>query len=339
MESAAPKRLLIDTIDYETGRRVDRWEATQSNADATVKRYPLFRPMSGSFEEDLVRFAHLVQATGPWHTRGRQLGPPVAISPDGEYILYGARPDNGGDGDWLYLADRNGMRPRRVDTGVRASYAAVFSPDGSRIAWQGCTASPCGYALFVTKLGGAPERAQNLPESSPPVWSADGRFVYAVGRPSPTKTCLYKVAGASVRDTKMLRCLDGLRDVEFVQDPSSRTGVLTGSRGAPGQQVFEYTWLLLADGSVLGTHAIDRAAGSGLLSEAGLLTIPMQKGGLAVLDLVSGNAGAVVDAEGWFFGLETTKWVGDSVILLRRTGAPDSFELVAVDMREVSAKR
>ena len=342
MEAAEPKRLVIDTIDFQNGKRLDRWEASSDNAEQSVQGYPVFRQLTGTFQEDLVRYAGFLRAAGPWHARGRSFRPTVAVSNPGGPILYGARPTDQSDGDWLFLVDKDGARPRRIDSGIRASYSPVFSPGGERIAWKGCVASPCGYALFVAKsTGGKPEQVNNIAEPSAPVWSSDGRFVYVVANPTqPGKRdkgpCLYKVPVAATWDLKAIRCMPGLRDVEFVQDPGGRTGVLVGSRGMTGQQVAEYAWLLLEDGSVLALHSIDRASGIGVLSEAGLLLVALQKGGVGFIDLVSGKSAGVRDSEGWFLGLESTKWLGDTVVLLRRGTAPPAFDLVAIAARDVA---
>jgi hypothetical protein len=233
--------------------------------------------------------------------------------------------------------DRNGQNARRLDPGVRASYAPVFSPDGTRVAWKGCVASPCGYALFVARVaGGAPERVNAVPESSAPVWSHDGKAVFAIGRTPRQGTCLFRVPVDQSWDAKPIRCAQAARDVEFVQDPAGRTGVFTSARGDAGAQTVDYNWLLLEDAQTLGTQSIPRASGSGILSDSGLLVFPLQRGGVGAVDLVSGKSGAVADADGWFTGLETTKWIGDWVILLRRTPAPDAFEVVAVDARQTA---
>jgi hypothetical protein len=265
----------------------------------------------------------------------------VAVSTAGGPILYGAKPTDQSDGDWLFLADRDGTRPRRIDTGIKASYSPVFSPDGERIAWKGCVASPCGYALFISKRGSPPERVNNLVEPSAPVWSGDGRFVYVVARPSQKSKqdkgpCLYRVPVAATWEVKAVRCMPGLRDVEFVQDPGGRTGVMAGSRGLSGEQIVEYAWMLLDDASVLGLHSIDRASGVGVLSDSGLLLVALQKGGVGFIDLVNGKSAGVRDSEGWFMGLDTTKWLGDSVVLLRRGSAPPTFDLVVIQAREVA---
>jgi hypothetical protein len=342
MESDEPKRLAIDTVDYESGKRLERWEATPVNASATVRRYPVFRPLTGTFEQDLVRYAGILAAAGPWHTRGRSNRPTVAIGAPGGPILYGAQPTDQSDGDWLFLADKDGRMPQRIDRGLKASYAPVFSPDGRRVAWKGCVASPCGYAVFITKVGGAPERVNQLVDPGMPVWSGDGNAVFVVARAGPGAArrgqgpCLFRIPVAATWETKPVRCMPGLSEVEFVQDPGGRTGVLTAASGLPGQQVVEYAWMHMADGAVLATQSVDRASGIGVLSESGLLLLPLQKGGVGFIDMVSGKSAGVRDSDGWFLGLESTKWVGDSVILLRRGSAPPAFDLVVIDARAVA---
>jgi hypothetical protein len=196
--------------------------------------------------------------------------------------------------------------------------------------------------VFVARVGAAPERVGGIAEPSAPVWSGDGRFIYVVARPAvgskgrSAGPCLYRVPVAALWDARAVRCMPGLHDVEFVQDPGGRTGVLAGARGLSGQQVVEYAWMLMEDGSVLATHSIDRASGIGVLSESGVLLLSLQKGGVGFIDMVSGKSAGVRDSEGWFLGLETTKWLGDWVILLRRGVAPPAFDLVAIHAREVA---
>lgn len=339
LEAAGPRRLAIDTIDFRRAARVDRWEATQLNADATVQHYPVFRPLTGKFDDDLARFAMLLRAAGPWHLRGSATRPTIAASGDGSAIAFGAPATDGSDGEWLFLADGAGHGARRLDAGMRASYAAVFSPDGRRLAWRGCVASPCGYGLYLSRGAQGHERAAVI-EAGPPTWSADGRSVLVVGRaggfdPARPSHCLYRVPADAPQSPTRLKCIDG-RDVEFVQDPSGRTGVLAGTRGLSGTQFVQYLWLLLDDGSVLADRSVDRASGVGLVNDAGLLVVPMQKGGLAAIDLVGGQSGILSDPEGWYLGLETTRWLGDWIVALRRGTTPAVFQLVAVDARTLA---
>lgn len=333
LELGTRGKLAIDTIDLERGERLERWEATSENASEAMRRHPAFQPMTGTFEDDLVRFAELLHSTGPWYMRSASQAPLVAVSADRQYILYGAPPTDGTDGDWLFVTDRFGRRPRRLDPGLRASYSPVFSPDGMFVAWQGCQTSPCDYGLFVTQLGGVPERVSGVSGSTPPVFSHDGEWLYTVGH-ERKRSCLYRVPVRASRRLERLSCVTDLVDVEFVQDPDGRTGVLSGLVGVPPNQVAEMRWVLLETGEVLATHAVVGVSGNGILNGAGMFAVSVQKGGLAVVDLITGSHGIVSGSAGWYFGFETTKWIDDELILLRKS-ARDHFELVSVDGRRV----
>jgi len=333
LEGNAESRLAIDTVDMAHGKRLARWEANSINAKASLRGYPQFRPLTGTFEQDLVQFAELLHAVGPWHMRGGLTTPTVAVSEDRQNILYGAPPDDGTDGDWLYVVDRKGERPRRIDPGLRASYSPVFSPDGAHVAWRGCRTSPCDYGLFVTRLGGTPERVSKLKQVGDPTWSHDGKWLFALGD-TGRKRCLFKVPIERTWDTRKLACVEGLDDVQFVQDAQGRTGVLSGSRGEPGSQVVELRWLLVEDGEVLSTQTVPGASGRGIVSDSGMLAVSVKKGGVAIVDLITGKYAGIGGNDAWFFGLDTTKWLGDKLMLIRKPGGQSrAFHLVSIDAR------
>lgn len=333
LEGNAESRLAIDTVDVARGKRLARWEANATNAKASLRGYPKFRPLTGTFEEDLVQFANLLHSAGPWHMRGSGLTPTVAVSEDRQYILYGAPPDDGTDGDWLYVVDRNGERPRRIDSGLRASYSPVFSPDGTRVAWRGCQSSPCDYGLFVTRLGGKPDRVSKLKRVGDPTWSRNGKWLYALGNKGRDR-CLFKVDVERTWNTKEVGCVRGLSDVQFVQDAQGRTGVLSGSRGEPGKQVVELRWLLLENGEVLSTQRVPGASGKGIVSDTGMLAVSVKKGGIALVDLITGKYAGIGGNDSWFFGLDTTKWLGDKLVLVRKPGGQSrDYHIVSIDAR------
>ena len=76
--------------------------------------------------------------------------------------------------------------------------------------------------------------------------------------------------------------------------------------------------------------------GAGVLSPAGLFAVPLSKGGVAVVDLVTGKHGRAAESEGWFSGFETTQWIEDEIILLRKLEQDQGFELVSVDGRKTA---
>lgn len=336
LESESPKRLVIDRIDLAHGARVDRWDVT----DDTTRSALLGRgfALSSSSETSVVRFADLMASLGPWHMRPALPAPTFAVSADKTAILFGAPPADGRDGDWLMAVDRSGKNPRRVDEGLRASYSPVFSPDGSHFAFRGCTSSPCDYGLFVAQVGQKPKRVGGVSGSTPPVFSKGGDSLFAVGNGGkPSARCLYKAFVGGVGAPQSLTCVSSLEDVSFTEDPEGRTGVLSGVRGVPGQQQVDFTWVLLEDGTVLQQHTVDRAIGSGMINGAGLLALPMQKGALAIVDLVNDKRVIIPESEGWFFGFDTGRWLGDWLVVLRKPAGSKGYEIVGLDARDLLA--
>jgi hypothetical protein len=125
----------------------------------------------------------------------------------------------------------------------------------------------------------------------------------------------------------------GARDVSFTEDAEGRTGVVSGVKGVAGEQSVDFAWVLLADGTVLKEATVDRATGGGILNGSGLLALPMQKGGVAIVDLVTGKRAALPESDNWFFGFDTASFAGDDLILLRKPGDKQGYEIVAVNAR------
>lgn len=336
LDSADPPRVAIDTIDLKSGERVDRWEATGAQAERAM-RGPAFTSLSGSFDKDLSRYAKLVGDLGPWHLRQPLSAPTFAVDSGRKHVLFGSTPTDGSEGDWLFSMSEDGKH-KRLDHGLRASYSPVFSPDGDRVAFVGCATSPCDYGVFLAKIGDdKPRRAPGIQRASAPMWTAAGDSVLTVGVRGAER-CLFRI-GRDAVTPKALHCVKGLEDVSFVQDPEGRTAALAGVRGEPGKQVVDVTWILLADSTVLGTQSIPRAVGSSVLSASGLMALPMQRGAVGAVDLVTGSSTIIPDSEGWFFGFEGARWVGDSLIVLRKVEGQKGYDVVAIDVRKASGRR
>lgn len=337
-QTPAP-RLVLEVVDVANGSSLSQWEAAPDHAKRATQ-LGVFSAITGDFRADALRFGALLSEVGPWHLRGSIASPTFAVAPERRAIVYGAPPTDGSDGDWLFATPADGSSARRVDAGLRASYSPVVSPDGRFVAFRGCASSPCDYGLYLSELdGGTPKRAPGVQQAAPPVWSVLGDAVFAVGQKSgrPGERCLLKVAPQGVVP-RALHCVKGLEEVEFEQDPEGRTGVLMGVRGEPGKQVVELHWLLLADGTVLSSHSVPRATGGGVLSQTGLLAMPMQRGGIGLVDLVTGANTLVDDPHGWFFGFDGARWVGDRVVLLRKLDDQPGYQIVSVDARQLTAK-
>ncbi len=341
LESGAPPKLALDTIDLRAGKRIERWEASADKV-AAAHGADTFRPLTGAFETDLARFAGMLRAAGPWSMRGTPLQPVVVVSDDASRILYGAPPSDGSDGDWLYVVDGEGRHTTRVDVGMRASYAPVFSPDGDRVAFRGCAGSPCDYGLYVTNVPRPPtterrtrpRRLGNISLSKPPVWSKSGRHIYGVGT-DRRRVCLFRAGSDAAGKVTTVACSDG-RDPSFAQDPDGRMGAFCSTFGTAGAHVAECAWIELETGDVLARRTVERGVGTGALGASGLFAVPLSRGGVAVVDFVAGKEGRAADSEGWFSGFDTTQWIGDEIILLRKPEQGKGIELVSLDGRKTA---
>jgi hypothetical protein len=337
LEAQEPARLSLDTIDLARGQRVERWEATTDRAESAQKATG-FAPLTGTFEADAARFAQLLRGLGPWHMRPPLASPTFAVTNQRDRMLFGSAPTDGSQGDWLYAMGVSGAASKRVDGGLVASYSPTFGPDGDNFAFIGCGGSPCDYGLYLSKIGDdRPRRITGIQRAKPPTWSLAGDSVYTVGARRDER-CLWQVPIRAGALPKALECVKGLEDVSFAQDPEGRTGALAGVRGVPGKQVVDITWVLLADGSVLQTHSVERAVGSSVVSASGLMALPMQRGGVGIVDLVTGTSTTLGEEHGWFFGFEGARWVDDSLILLRKHADHKGFEIVAIDVRKVARR-
>jgi hypothetical protein len=330
-EGHGPEHLSFETIDLGTGRKVTSWTATEERARESLGR-PFFRGLSGSFLADSRRFAEILVGLGPWHARPALSTPTFAVSSRGGRFLFGAPATDGSDGDWLFAGGAEG---RRLDVGLRASYAPVFDPSGSAVAFVGCQTSPCDYGLFITRFDeGRPRRISGIHGASNPQWQGD-KSLLTLGTQGKDR-CLFR-APVQTGFPSPIRCLPGVEDASFVQDADGRTAVLSGVRGRAGTQRVVLAWVLLADGSLLAEHSVDRAVGASALSDSGLLALPMQRGAVGVVDLIAGTSAVLPEDAGWFFGFDGARWLGDSLVLLRKVPDRQGFELVLIDARTLAS--
>ena len=334
MESADPPKLSIESLDLRDGKgSVNSWVATQEYAKKSQAQ-PFFHPFSETFDLDAARFANVLSTLGPWHGRSSLASPTFAVGRTPREYLFGGAATDGSKGDWLFA--KGGTR--RIDAGLRASYSPVFAPSGDAVAFVGCQTSPCDYGLYVSSFDeGRPMRVAGIQRASSPQWRRDGSLL-SLGV-QPRSRCLYRAvmrASQPAGAATALECLDSVDEAAFAQDGESRTAALSGTTGKAGKQSVTVKWVLLEDGGVLAEHTIDRAIGSSVLSNSGILALPMQRGGLAVVDLITGTTQELPAEEGWFFGFDGARFVGDSLILLRKLENREGFDVVMVDTRNLS---
>jgi hypothetical protein len=330
-EGHAPEHLSFETIDLREGRKLASWTATEERARASLGR-PFFAGVSGPFLADSKQFADLLVGLGPWHARPALASPTFAVSSRRGRFLFGAPATDGSNGDWLFAGESG---TRRLDAGLLASYAPVFDPSGNAVAFVGCQTSPCDYGLFITRFDeGRPRRIAGLHGASNPQWRGDESLL-ALGTKGKDR-CLFR-APVQTGFPSAIRCLTGIEDAAFVQDAEGRTAVVSGVRGSASSQRVDLAWVLLADGSLLAEHSVERGVGASALSDSGLLALPMQRGAVGVVDLVSGTKAVLPEEAGWFFGFDGARWLGDSLVLLRKLGDRQGFEVVLVDARALSS--
>jgi hypothetical protein len=327
LESREGPKVLLETVDLVAGRAIDAWE--ERTLSASSRGFT----SATSTSPVMPKLARLLSPLGPHHIRPNIIAPTFAVSNDGHAWVYGTRPTDGTDGDWLF-ASRDGGAAKRIDEGLRASYSPVISPDGSRVAFRACLTSPCDYGVYVSGMGGTPFRIPGIREAAPPVWGPSGNEVFVVGGKGRER-CAFRVSPQVGSSPRTLHCVQGLEDVSLLLDSEGRTAVLTGSSGNAGSQVVQATWLLIEDGTVLARYAIDRGVGAGVLNDRGMLAFPIQKGGIHFIDLVGERQARTTESAGWFFGFDGSRFIGEHLVLLRKVDGAPGFEIVSIDAQKV----
>lgn len=343
LDAHEPPAYALDVIDLGSGRRVEHWEAPAEVAYRRahwVSLTPPPAPSPAMLDEERAHAVAFVRALAPRPTTWFGLDPVLALSPDGASLVWNEAPKDGHDGDFLFLGDTDGGHARRVGGGQRASYAPVFSPDGSRLAWHGC-GTPCstGYALYVADAHGdlRGDRVAAVAYPKEPVWSADGRWIYAVATPNGAhddpRSCVWRVAAAAPHEATRLTCSTELEDMTFAEDPTGATGLVAGSLGQPPAVTSVLRWIDLPSGRTKRAMTLDGGARFFVLDASGLALT-----GDAVVDLATGERSVIEDAAStrrWISPYGAA-WTTDGRALALRTGST-GFEIVAIDARGVLA--
>jgi hypothetical protein len=312
MVSSELRRAVIDVVDYRRGTRLERLEAA---AD-----YPSGHPrpgdVSGSAAQDIARFSTIA-----FELAAGRSGLGVTVSPDGQHALV-AMQGSGDTVDALFVADRNGAVLRQLAPGLTASYEPAFSPDGARVAFRGCLAEPsgrCPYYLQLATLDGPPVRIEAAPEPSNVVFLPEGTALVTAALRG-VEACLVKVELSEPYRASDLGCFAAPGETHHLAaDAAGETAVLATAQSEAGTD-FDYVWVRLADGHVLGRHHVDRTAFPPVLLDGPRLVTEVRTlaegSTLHVIDLPGGRARAI--------GLDE---LGGAVTDLRR-GEADGEEVV-----------
>lgn len=301
-----------------------------------------FGAFGGDARENLLRYAAIVDDTGPWVTRPRCADIGICVAASKDALLYAGTHDD------VFVSDRQGGHARKIMS-LTAAYSPQFSADGKAAAFTGChhVAPPpgklvqCEYHLYITTVGDKmPARIAEVLDPQPPVFSADGRYVYTVSRdenyldqPYDRGGCLFRVDVAPPHAAKKLACLDKHHSVTFSLDPSGKTAVLEGSRRDSPSYVEDVAWLSLPGGERLGSAEVERGSTFGTLADGGLYATRGFRG-FAFVDLATSKVVVREEAKNAFTVLSRHFAADGALYAIRqRNGKRPIEEIVAIDLR------
>lgn len=335
LRARKPARYVIDTIDIDSGERLDRWRAGDDQATRLADYDGRFTPLAGGHDADLERLAGMVSG---WSTRGRREGSawPVAdASPGGAHVVYMQAPSGGREGDWLFLHDVAGGREVRLGAQTVASYEAKFSPDGAYLAWRGCVGRrPCRYHLYLSTVADASKRRppHRVDVISPrgPIWRPDGSAVLTLGETKSGERCVSETTPSPKRwgrpKTVTVACHPKLS--EFVLAPDGGSLLFTWRDG----QDAVLNWRRLADPSSTPIVAQLRQVSELTVSNGGKVLADHEEGLLA-LDLEAGRRRLFASDTGGFVFVPTVHWLaGDVAIMLEKSFVDQTVRLVRMDV-------
>jgi hypothetical protein len=339
LEAHDPPGYALDVIDLANGARLEHWEAPAEVAYPRahwVSREPPPAPTPAMLDDERAHAVAFVRQLDPRPTAWFGLDPVLALSPDGASLVWNEAPKDGHDGDFLFLGDTSGAHGKRLGAGERASYAPVFSPDGSHLTWHGC-GTPCstGYHLYIADVHGdlRGDRIDAVAYPKEPVWSVDGQWVYAVSHPNgvrdPAPSCVWRVAAARPHDATRLSCSTELQDVTFAQDPTGATGLLSGTIGAAPSLTSVLRWIALPSGRLEHALTIESGARFFVLDPSGLAL-----SGDAITDLSTGERAPFEDvreSKRWISPYGAA-WIRDGLAVALRSHL-GGFEIVSIDAR------
>jgi eukaryotic-like serine/threonine-protein kinase len=120
-----------------------------------------FDPVKGKIESNPV-----------WITRGSRIATDPDLSPDGEWVVFGATGDKQED---LFVVRRDGTGLRQITNDKHKDRAPRWSPDGQQIVFFSDRSGPYEYWLINPDGNGLRQFSQiSGPGAQTPLWSPDG---------------------------------------------------------------------------------------------------------------------------------------------------------------------
>lgn len=330
----------LDHITLDTGRRLERWEATHPARLAAPADAP-WLPLSGSVA-DLPRFASIVHRVGPWSTAPHPATTEqVYASPDGQHVAWPA-PKGRDGGLVLQLSGADGARPRPLAPELSWADSVVFSPGSDQLALRACRGhtdsgpSPDTCRLLSGALGAPPHVHNDVVAPRELRWASRGDHLYTLAARSG-RDCLLDVPATGGAPARTITCAAPDRALRraFITGSGLTAVLIETARGAWRAPIAR--WLALRDGAVLAEHPLPEGRGPITLAPDDTLVLDDFTPGspsTATLHLIdqTGRSGELeLDAARPLQGLDSTRWVEQEVILVRWT-SDALFEIVGVKL-------
>jgi serine/threonine protein kinase/Tol biopolymer transport system component len=167
--------------------------------------------LNGRPDRQLVWYDRSGTARGRGATIGSGTGTSVALAPDGKRVAFRRTDSQGVTSLWMEDLERN--LETRLTTPPVVPGAAVWSPDGQRVAFGATGAGASG--IYVKSVNGGTEKML-LPGSSPLTvsdWSRDGHWLVFTENNPKTGGDIWRLAEPS-------RSVDGQTPVPLVRTPA-----------------------------------------------------------------------------------------------------------------------
>jgi Tol biopolymer transport system component len=267
--ASAPQRLSYATNGTQPAlsRRGDMLAFSVNALDSNVWELPLAAPD---------------RAAGPPHKliSSTRMDQNAHFSPDGRRLTFETNRD-GKQYLWTANADGSNQQPL-ISVGPGATGSAAWSPDGTRLVFDGRPANHSSELWMMSPDGGAPQRLTNTnSDNMVPSWSRDGKAVYFVSNRTG-RFEVFKMPAGGGEATQITR-QGGWFAMESVD---GKTLYYQKDRGVIG------IWKMPVGGGdeveVPGTRAFERAWS---LTDRGIYSIDVERGAsvLKFYDFVTGQ--------------------------------------------------